>query len=342
VNTRIRLFCLWVMASALVAGCGPAAPTAAPPPTNTPPPTATATPQPIKETPASTKTPLPTNTSGPDPTPSGRGGGVIAYCYQPVTRGNTKKEIHAINADGSDDVRMIDTDLSLNHHDWSPDAQKLAAVGYASETTWSIYVFDADGSNLTRLTSTSDVWDGDPAWSPDGARIVFTRVYPDQDNREEIWLMNSDGSDQHWIGVEGGSAKWSPDGTRFIYHALKSDNYDIYTCNTDGTDEQQLTSAPSGEIMPVYSPDGSRIAFTRVGDDSSDGVCIMDSDGTNIRRLTDGGAPKWSPDGSLIAFHSGPFGEWEVYIIDSDGTDVRQVTKSPAGITAINPVWRPE
>jgi Tol biopolymer transport system component/L-ascorbate metabolism protein UlaG (beta-lactamase superfamily) len=273
----------------------------------------------------------------------GRGGGVIAYCYQPVAGANTKKEIHAINADGSGDIGIINTDVGLNHHNWSPDAQKFAAVGYASETTWSIYVFDADGSNFARLTSTDDVWDNDPAWSPDGTQIAFTRIYPDQNNREEIWLMNSDGSDQHWIGVQGGSAKWLPDGARLIYHAQKSpdDSYDIYTCNTDGTDEERLTSTPSGEITPVYSPDGSQIALTVVGDDLSHGIYVMDADGTNVRRLTEGGAPKWSPDGSLIAFHSGPFEEWEVYIINSDGTNLRQVTNSPTGITAINPVWWP-
>lgn len=270
----------------------------------------------------------------------GRGGGVIAYCYQPVTSDNTKKEIHAINADGSGNTRIIDTEVSLNHHDWSPDALKFAAVGYFNETTWSIYIFDADGTNLTRLTSTNDVWDNDPAWSPDGTRIAFTRIYPAQ-NREEIWIMNSDGSNQHWIGVEGGSAKWSPDGARLIYHSLKNDNYDIFTCNIAGTDQQQLTSTASGEITPIYSPGGSQIAFTVVDDDLSHDICIMNSDGTNFHRLTEGGAPKWSPDGSIIAFHSGPFEQWEVFIINSDGTNLRPVTDSPSGITAINPVWRP-
>ena len=211
--------------------------------------------------------------TNPDPVPQiipldGRGGGVIAYCYQPVTSGNTKKEIYAINADGSGNIRMIQTDVSLNHHAWSPDGLRFAAVGYASTTTWSIYVFDADGINLTRLTSTSDVWDIDPAWSPDGSRIVFTRNYPSQ-NREELWMMNADGSEAHWIGVEGGSAKWSPSGTRLIYHSLKQaiGNYEIYTCNVDGTDEARLTSTSSGEITPVWSPDSSQIAFTRVDDD---------------------------------------------------------------------------
>lgn len=271
----------------------------------------------------------------------GRGGGVIAYCYQPVAGNDTKKEIYAMNADGSGNTRLIETDLSLNHHDWSPDTQWFTAVGYASETTWSIYIFHADGSNLTRLTATNGVWDIDPAWSPDGSQIAFTRFYPTQ-NREEIWIMNADGSNQHDIGIEGGSPKWSPDGTRLIYHARRDDDYDIYTCDADGDNEQAITSASTGEIVPVWSSDGSQIVFVEVEGDLNHTICIVDSNGTNLRRLTDGGSPKWSPDGSVIAFHSGPAEEWEVYIINTDGTNRRQVTDSPSGITAINPVWRPE
>ena len=269
----------------------------------------------------------------------GRGGGVIAYCYQPLQNGI--HQIYALNADGSGNQKLIEASIGLNHHDWSPDTLQIAAVGYVNDDTWSIHVFDANGTNLTRLTTTSDVWDNDPAWSPDGSHIAFTRIYPSQ-NREEIWIMNADGSNQHYIGIEGGSAKWSPGGTRLIYHSLRNDNYNIYTSDIDGQNEQSLTSATTGEIVPVWSPDGSQIVFTRVEEDLTHEICIMDSNGTNLRQLTEGGAPKWSPDGSLIAFHSGPFEQWEVFIINFDGTNRRQVTNSPTGITAINPVWRPE
>lgn len=271
----------------------------------------------------------------------GRGGGVIAYCYQPVTSDHTKKEIYAINADGSGNVGIISTDLSLNHHDWSPDAQRIAAVGYTNETTWSIYVFTVDGSGLTRLTATDNVWDINPAWSPDGSRIAFIRFYSSQ-SREEIWVMNADGSNPQYIGVEGGWVKWSPDGTRFIYHSLRNDSYNIYTCDIDGQNEETIVSTGAGEIVPAWSSDASEIAFVHVDDDLNHTICIVDSNGTNLRQLTEGGTPSWSPNDSLIAFHSGPFENWEVFVINADGTNRRQVTDSPAGITAINPVWKPE
>ena len=154
--------------------------------------------------------------------------------------------------------------------------------------------------------------------------------------------MNADGSNQHYISIEGGSPKWSPDGIRLIYQARRDDDYDIYTCDIDGNNEQSITSTTEGEIVPDWSSDGSEIVFVQIDEDLNHTICIMDSNGTNVRRLTHGGSPKWSPNDSLIAFHSGSVENWEVFVIDSDGTNRRQVTDSPSGITAINPVWRPE
>jgi TolB protein len=250
---------------------------------------------------------------------------------------------------------LIEASVGLNHHDWSPDGQRIAAVGYTDSSTWSIYVFDVDGSDLTRLTNAPGLWDSEPIWSPDGTRIAFTRIYPDQDDREEIWIMNADGSDPHWIGLEGFAAKWSPDGSRLLYTSARSGNYEIYTANIDGTDEQQLTRTTADESFPVWSPDGSQIAYSAstggwntVGNSQTYEIYVMDADGTNVRQLTDNtaydGNPRWSPDGSLLVFSSdvAESGHWEIYVMNADGTDVKRVTHTPAGVTAINPVWRPE
>jgi TolB protein len=300
-----------------------------------------------------TATPLPTSTAMPIPTHTGSGGGVIAYCYQPMT-GSSVHQIYAINLDGSDNRKLIEAVIGLNHHDWSPDGQKIAAVGYVDQSTWSIYVFGLESEVLTRLTDTSGVMDSEPNWSPDGSRLVFTRMYSDQDSHEEIWIMNADGSDQHWIGVQGFAAKWSPDGSRFIYSSNRSGNYEIYISNIDGTDEQQLTRSSADETFPTWSPDGSQIAYsastgewnTRESTKTYE-IFVMDANGSNVRQLTNNasydGNPRWSSDGSLITFSSDrdEIGHWEVYVIDADGSNVRRVTTTLSDATAINPVWRP-
>jgi Tol biopolymer transport system component len=73
----------------------------------------------------------------------------------------------------------------------------------------------------------------------------------------------------------------------------------------------------------------------------------MNADGTGMLQLTNNsaydGSPRWSPDGKLIAFSSDRAepDHFDVYVMRSDGTDARQVTFTPAGATAINPVWFP-
>jgi TolB protein len=275
-------------------------------------------------------------------------GGEIAYCYQPLYPGGIH-QVYMINADGTGNHKLIQAGIGLNHHSWSSGGDRLAAVGYPDATTWSIYTFAADGTGLTRLTQTRDVWDSDPAWSPDGTMISFARTYPSEGYREEIWLMDSDGGRQRWIGIQGAAAQWSPDGSRLIYASQRGGVYDIFTCSIEGGDERQITQTPAAEGFPAFSPDGSRIAFARSADGSYAAweVYVMDVDGGNECRLTDNAAydsyPRWSPDGSLLCFMSdrSQNQHWEVYVMGADGSNVIRITQLPANVTAINPVWRP-
>ena len=278
----------------------------------------------------------------------GRGGGVIFYCYQPLQNGI--HQIYGINLDGSGNKKIMNASIGLNHHDVSPDGTRFVCVGYmdAGFNTWSIHTFNSDGSGLTRLTTTSNVEDSEPSWSPDGTQIAFTRIYPNQNNREELWLMDANGSNVSYIGIEGFAPKWSSDGTKFIHSSKITGNYEIYTCQINGTDVQQLTNTIINEWFPVWSPDDSLIAYNAYpsGDYSSSEIYVMDANGTNFSRLTNNsvsdGYPRFSPDGSLISFvHDLSNQQWEVFIMNVNGTDVRRITNSSSGITAINPVWRP-
>jgi Tol biopolymer transport system component len=70
---------------------------------------------------------------------------------------------------------------------------------------------------------------------------------------------------------------------------------------------------------------------------------VANSDGSNPRQITthaNDAAPRWSPNGGQIAFHSDRDGNWEVYVINSDGSWLRRVTLQPA--TDVMPVWSPD
>ena len=89
-----------------------------------------------------------------------------------------------------------------------------------------IYVINADGSGLQRLTSNDDK-DTCPAWSPDGTMIAFVS---DRDRNHEIYVMRADGSDQRRLTDTPGSEfhpDWSPDGAYIAFRAERDGNVDI-------------------------------------------------------------------------------------------------------------------
>lgn len=273
--------------------------------------------------------------------------GVIAYCYQPVSGSDLTKAIYTINADGTGNTKLIQAQMGLNAPDWSPDATKIVAYGYPSASTWSVFKMDADGTNLTRLSSLENVWDNSPMWSPGGSKIVFTRLFT-SDYHEEIWIMDADGGNQHSIGLEGGGAVWSPDSSKFAYHSSRAGNIDIYVCDVDGTGEERLTFSAGADIQPAWSPDGERIAFVTNRDGNYE-IYVMAANGADVQRLTNNvsleNSPDWSPDGTLIAFDSdlsNPAADhWEIYIMGANGEGVTRVTYTPSNATAISPDWRP-
>ena len=208
-----------------------------------------------------------------------------------------------------------------------------------------IYVMNADGSGLARLTE-HPAKDGDPSWSPDGARIVFES---DRDGQLEIYTMNADGSDltrltfsnadEQFVNVE---PAWSPDGGTIAFASNRTGNAHIYVMNPDGTEISRLTDTPGQG--PEWSPDGGRIAFTGMNDAGNRDLYVVNVDGSDLIRLTQNPAadaePAWSPDGTRIAFRSERDGNREIYVMNADGSAPLRLTNHPA--EDAEPAWSPD
>ena len=220
-----------------------------------------------------------------------------------------------------------------------------------------IYVMDTDGKNQQRLTNNRhDDWD--PSWSPDGKRIIF---FSNRDGHVmggiptfEIYVMDADGKNQLRITNDPNddrSPSWSPDGERIAFVSNRDGHviggiptFEIYVMDTDGKNQQRLTNNPHGDWNPSWSPDGERIAFSSrrdghfIGDFGiTEEIYVMDADGGNQQRLTEGRQndllPSWSPDGERIAFASdekGNFENFEIYVMDADGGNQQRLTNNPA------------
>lgn len=115
---------------------------------------------------------------------------------------------------------------------------------------------------------------------------------------------------------------------RLAFAASRDGNTEIYTVNADGSHPVNLTSNPAADEAPVFSPDGSKIAFAsnRAGASTKFDVWVMDWNGANLRRLTtstgDDYDPAWSPNGRQIVFRSDRDGNNEIYKINADGTNL--------------------
>jgi Tol biopolymer transport system component len=118
---------------------------------------------------------------------------------------------------------------------------------------------------------------------------------------------------------------------------------DVFVINADGTGKTQLTDHPSEDFDPVWSPDGTQIAF-RTHRNGDEDVYLMNSDGSDQRNLSNDRhgdySPAWSPSGEWIAFMSDRAGNNNIWVIRPDGSDVHQVTDIP-GISEY-PTWSPD
>ena len=156
-----------------------------------------------------------------------------------------------------------------------------------------LYVIDVDGSDVTLLSDRPACY-GD--WSVSGS--IAAAAGEDMDR---IVRMNADGTGRQIIvpprrrsteWAVGGSPSWSPDGTRFVYSLRVGvdQQFDLFSVAADGSDPQRLThTLRRDEVFPVYSPDGSEIAYTRSREferEQSD-LFVMVVDGSNVRRLTE-------------------------------------------------------
>jgi Tol biopolymer transport system component len=237
----------------------------------------------------------------------------------------------------------------------SPDAPSLEpsiaqrwlafSTGPAAKSS-DIFVAKADGSQRRQVTN-GPGFRYNPAWSPDGQRILYRVEGPEgapvDPKRDGIWVVNADGSGDSSLSIASGivgaghAQPWSPDGTRIVMSGAHFGGaLRIWVMNADGGQPRPLTPESIGEAQyPAWSPDGKHIAFSGV----TSGIFrlyVMNADGSELRPLTGGpkdGWPIWSPDGRQIAFGRGE----GLAIMNADGSNQRMLSDE-MGVPA---TWAP-
>ena len=262
-------------------------------------------------------------------------------------------ELYAMNADGSSPTRLTFD----SRDDFGPTTPASGArIAFASGVVDSdldpddppsgnegaradIYVMEADGSNVKRLTRDgASIY---PSFSPDGSKIAFVS------GGGNIDVMNADGSGRVSLTAGAGPA-WSPDGSKIAFSSNRgASSPDIYVMNADGSDLRRVTTAEDPDFEPAWSPDGRQIVFTRetISNTIAIGeyeIFVINADGSGEMQLTDtpprptglgvlvNPAPSWSPDGTRIAFARDDAGGPEIYVMNADGSGTRALTRNTA------------
>ncbi|HKG61452.1 MAG TPA: SBBP repeat-containing protein [Pyrinomonadaceae bacterium] len=238
--------------------------------------------------------------------------------------------IYTVKPDATDEKLFpgIPTNSFARNPEWSPDGSRLAFQqrSFINNTIVNeIFVINADGSGLVKLTDEVSELNRGITWSPNGSQIA----YLGNDGPQAIHIANTDGSGGYQLpGSPSGlfGLDWSPDGTKFVY----ATENELFVINADGTGKTQLTTIQNGanhDSSPRWSPDGSRILFTRATSVFNfAGTYVINADGSNLRKLLNFSAssPYWSPDRlSLVLISSS-----EVCTVNLDNTNFKCLTNN--------------
>jgi Tol biopolymer transport system component len=189
-------------------------------------------------------------------------------------------DIFESDLDGGHLRRLTDTAGYDAEGSYSPEGKSIVFCSNRSGPKHlELYIMDADGRNVRQLTHAPGCYNGGPFFSPDGKRVIF-RSDRKKEHHLQLYVINADGTGERALTDNEEWVYWAPfwykDGKHIIYTAadhsnpLVRPNYDLYWMRVDDApgaarkapSALRLTHFPGADVLPVFSPDGSKVMWT--------------------------------------------------------------------------------
>ncbi|MBN2753951.1 MAG: PD40 domain-containing protein [Candidatus Goldbacteria bacterium] len=298
-----------------------------------------------------------------------------------------KNRLYIMDSDGGKIREIASTEHDAELASWSPDGKRIAFLDRDSDHVTSIYVINSNGTGLKKIVSDCahhDDYQYVPEWSADGKYILYNKINTDDKDGnmpECLYLVNTDGSGEKLLAGNDNTridGCFSPDEKKVAYYMERKemdynrfDNTGIFIMNFDGTGETYLASG----YRPVWSPDGTYIAFTAGNLNLTNCILLMYPDGTSPKgsqaednadseeyedeegnddegedessylRITFDDVngvkdPVWSPDSKKIAYvtETTEIAEGALWVADVSGNSQMAIAKNVLGRS--RPSWR--
>jgi Tol biopolymer transport system component len=185
-------------------------------------------------------------------------------------------DIFEANPDGSGLKQLTKTKGYDAEGSYSADGKHIV---FCSNRTGAdnleLFIMDADGGNVRQLTKAPGCYNGGPFFSPDDKKVIFRSDRKKKDHLQ-LFVINSDGTGEKALTDDANWVHWAPywykDGKHIIYTAadhsnpMARPNYDLYWMNVETGKKVRLTAAPGQDVLPVFSPDGTKLLWTSTRD----------------------------------------------------------------------------
>ncbi len=247
-------------------------------------------------------------------------------------------------------TQLTNTDFDSGQPFWSPEGSQISFVSNRSGS-WQIWVINADGTDVRRITRDDQLTHSWPSWHPDGKKIVFytgtgedcqTWIF-DLETKTKKPLLDSDDQQNDFRPL------FSPDSKYILFDRVgpaTQGNHDLFKLERSSKALTQLTKNSAYDSDARWSPDGKQIVFHSDRDSEKrfhTQIFVMQADGSNIKQLTNDATrnsyPCWSPDGKRIVYSAKTGEHRALWIINADGSGKRKLTEFE-GFNC-EPAWSP-